>query len=103
MVDSPAPLDWQVPASAELRNFYSKKGRGSPSAKRVPIWRRWTNGYGWSGKSSAMHTQSRTKAREIIPAEIVFSPEGGVRRLVMAGIEFQRQDPQSRWRAAAAA
>ena len=66
MVDS-LRLDWQVPASAELRNFYIEKGAGSPSAEGTHL-ETVTNGYGWSGKSSAYAHPKQDEAREIIPA-----------------------------------
>jgi len=85
MVDS-LHLEWQVPASTELHNFYIEKGAGSPSAEGTHL-EKITDGYRWTGKSSTYANPKQDEAREIIPAEIVFSPEGA-RAGWYAGIEF---------------
>ena len=85
MVDS-LRLDWTIPASDELRNFYVEKGAGTPSAQGTHL-DTMANGYRWSGQSSTYAHPPEGAPREIIPAEIVYSqahPQSGW----YAGIEF---------------
>jgi hypothetical protein len=85
MVDS-LRLDWAVPPSRELRNFYVEKGADSPSAQGTHL-ETVGEGYGWTGKSTTYAHPSPGEGREIIPAEIVFNA-AGAQAGWYAGIEF---------------
>ncbi len=85
MVDS-LRLDLKVPADTELRNFYVEKGADTPSAQGTHL-ETVAEGYRWTGKSSTYAHPISGEAREIIPAEVVFTaayPQQGW----YAGIEF---------------
>jgi alpha-galactosidase len=85
MVDS-LSLDWAISASDELHNFYVEKGAGAPSAQGTHF-ETMAEGYRWTGTSSTYAHPAKGQPREIIPAEIVFSP--AQRKLGWyAGIEF---------------
>jgi hypothetical protein len=85
MVDS-LRLDLRVSAARDLRNFYVEKGADTPSAQgthedTVAV------GYRWTGVSSTYQHLAKGEAREIIPAEFVYTqaqPQSGW----YAGIEF---------------
>lgn len=85
MVDS-LRLDWTVPAAAPLRNLYIEKGADSPSAQGTHL-DSIPDGYRWTGKSSTYAHPIPGEAREIIPAEIVYSA-ASPQRGWYAGIEF---------------
>ncbi len=79
-------LDWQVRAAKELRNLYVEKGADTPSAQGTHL-DVLNDGYKWTGKSSTYARPVAGEAREIIPAEFVYTtgqPESGW----YAGIEF---------------
>jgi hypothetical protein len=85
MIDS-LRLDWQTPANADLRNFYVEKGAGTPSVQGTHL-DTVADGYQWTGTSSTYAHPPDGAAREIIPAEFVYtnsSPQQGW----YAGIEF---------------
>ncbi len=85
MVDS-LRLDWVVPASTPLSNLYIEKGADTPSPQGThldPL----PDGYRWTGKSSTYAFPIPGEAREIIPAEIVYSP-ANPQQGWYAGIEF---------------
>jgi alpha-galactosidase len=85
MVDS-LRVDWGVPASSDLRNFYIEKGAGTPSAQGTHL-DTMADGYRWTGTSSTYAHPPDTEAREVIPAEIVYSPTQSQAGW-FAGIEF---------------
>src|ERR1035441_6057530 len=85
MVDS-LRVDLRVPASAELRNFYVEKGADSPSAQGTHL-DTVAGGYRWTGTSSTYARPTKGEAREVIPAEIVYSPANSQQGWY-AGIEF---------------
>jgi len=72
MTDS-LSLDWAISASDELHNFYVEKGAGTPSAQGTHV-ETMTEGYRWTGTSSTYAHPPEGQPREIIPAEIVYSP-----------------------------
>jgi hypothetical protein len=85
LVDS-LRLDLKVAADEDLRNFYVEKGAGTPSPQGIhndAI----AGGYHWAGTSSTYAHPPEGQPREIIPAEIVYSPTGA-RAGWYAGIEF---------------
>jgi len=85
MLDS-LRLDWTVPASSEMRNFYVEKGAGTPSAQGTHV-ESMAEGYRWTGFSSTYAHPPEGAPREIIPAAIIYSqtqPRSGW----YAGIEF---------------
>jgi alpha-galactosidase len=85
MVDSLA-VTWHVRSTTELRSLYVEKGAGTPS----PIGTHdeaVTEGYHWAGESSTYAHPGDDEAREIIPAEMVYST-GGSQQGWYAGIEF---------------
>lgn len=84
MVDS-LRLDWQVPASASLRNFYVEKGADTPSVQGSHL-EVVGEGYRWIGKSSTYSHPAPGEAREIIPIEFVYSAHR--KNGWYAGIEF---------------
>ena len=66
MVDS-LRLDWSVPASDELRNFYVEKGAGTPSAQGTHR-DTMTDGYRWTGNSSTYaHPPEGARAKSFPP------------------------------------
>ena len=72
-------LDWQVRAAKELRNLYVEKGADTPSAQGTHL-DVLNDGYKWTGKSSTYARPVAGEAREIIPAEFVYTtgqPESG--------------------------
>ncbi len=79
-------LDWQGLPGTALRHFYVEKGAGTPSAQGThlePV----KDGYRWTGHSSTYAHPTAGEAREIIPAEFIYStenPQSGW----YAGIEF---------------
>lgn len=72
MVDS-LVLDWHVPSGKALQNLYVEKGADTPSAQGTHL-DTVADGYQWTGTSSTYEHLHPGEAREIIPAEIVFSP-----------------------------
>jgi hypothetical protein len=85
MVDS-LRLDLQAPPGLDLRNFFVEKGANTPSPQGTHL-ETVADGYSWTGKSSTYAHPIKGEAREIIPAEIVYtstSPQQGW----YAGIEF---------------
>lgn len=85
MVDS-LRLDWRTAPGRELRNLYVEKGADTPSSAGTHL-ETVNDGYRWSGESSTYAHPVPGALREIIPAEIVFSPETGGAGWY-AGIEF---------------
>ena len=85
MVDS-LRLEWLVPPSADLANFYVEKGAGAPSAQGTHL-DSLSGGYRWIGTSSTYAHPSAGEAREIIPAEVIFS-QHGEHSGWYAGLEF---------------
>jgi hypothetical protein len=85
MVDS-LRLDWKVPAATALQNFYVEKGADKPSDQGTHL-ETMADGYRWTGTSSTYAHPHEGEAREIIPAEIVYSPTES-RAGWYAGIEF---------------
>ena len=85
MVDS-LRLDAGVRASDALNVFYVEKGADSPSAQGTHL-ETMGEGFHWTGKSSTYAFPEKGEAREIIPAEVVFSPQGEEAGLYL-GIEF---------------
>ena len=85
MIDS-LRLSWQAPSDAELRNFYVEKGADSPSAAGTHL-DAVSEGYRWTGTSSTYARPTKGEAREIVPAEIVYSPANSQQGWY-AGIEF---------------
>ena len=85
MIDS-LDLDWTVEPNARLTNFYVEKGADSPSAQGTHT-EAVNMSYEWTGYSSTYAHPEKGQAREIIPAEIVYSdaaPHAGW----YAGLEF---------------
>ena len=85
MVDS-LRLDWNVPASDQLRTFYVEKGAGTPSPQGTHA-DSMGDGFKWVGTSSTYAHPPEGAPREIIPAAMVYSatkPQAGW----YAGIEF---------------
>ena len=85
MVDS-LRLDWKRSTQVELRNFYVEKGADTPSSQGTHL-ETVAQSYRWTGKSSTYAHPIKGEAREIIPAEIVYTadhPQQGW----YAGIEF---------------
>jgi len=85
MVDS-LHLRIPYPTGHKFRHFYVEKGADTPSAVGTHL-DDITDGYTWTGKSSTYAFPQKSEAREIIPAEFVFSsdlPNTGW----FAGIEF---------------
>ncbi|HXR40001.1 MAG TPA: alpha-galactosidase [Terracidiphilus sp.] len=85
MVDS-LRLDWRVALPRDLRNLYVEKGADTPSAEGTHL-ETVAEGYSWTGKSSTYAHPEKGENREIIPAEIVYSPDA-VQSGWFAGIEF---------------
>ncbi len=85
MVDS-LRLDLRTAAGKSLRNFYVEKGADTPSSQGTHL-ETISEGYRWTGKSSTYAFPIPGEAREVIPAEFVFTaaqPQTGW----YAGIEF---------------
>jgi hypothetical protein len=85
MVDT-MQLDWNVPSTSVLRNFYVEKGAGTPSPQGThcdPV----AGGYQWTGTSSTYAHPPEGAPREIIPADIVYSTTKSQAGWY-AGIEF---------------
>ena len=85
MVDSLC-LDWRTPADESLRNFHVEKGADTPSAQGTHL-DIVDDGYRWTGSSSTYAHPVPGQAREVIPAEFVYTaahPRDGW----YAGIEF---------------
>jgi hypothetical protein len=70
----------------KLKHFYVEKGADSPSANGTHL-EDIADGYSWTGKSSTYAFPQKGEAREIIPAELVFSADQ-VQAGWYAGIEF---------------
>ena len=85
MVDS-LRLDWRAAHTRALRNFYVEKGADTPSPEGTHL-ETVAEGYTWTGKSSTYAHPEKGESREIIPAEIVYSPDGSQSGWY-AGIEF---------------
>ncbi len=85
MVDS-LQLDWKIAPNDELRNFYVEKGAGTPSPQGTHT-DAMAEGYRWTGTSSTYAHPPEGAAREIIPAEMVYS-SAGAQAGWYAGIEF---------------
>jgi hypothetical protein len=67
-------LNFTYPFDTSLRHFYVEKGADTPSAQGThldPI----DDGYHWTGKSSTYAHPEPGEAREIIPAEFVFTAD----------------------------
>ncbi|MGA8088884.1 MAG: alpha-galactosidase [Terracidiphilus sp.] len=85
LVDS-LRLRLQCPAERNLQHFYVEKGADAPSAQGTHL-ASMSEGYSWTGTSSTYASPALSDAREIIPAELVFSsdhPQAGW----YVGIEF---------------
>src|ERR1700738_4478171 len=85
MVDS-LRLEMRCLAKRKLLHFYVEKGADTPSAQGTHL-ASMSGGYSWIGTSSTYASPALSDAREIIPAELVFSadqPQAGW----YAGIEF---------------
>lgn len=85
MIDS-LRLSFETSEENELRNFYVEKGAGAPSSQGTHL-DTLAQGYRWTGTSSTYAHPADSEAREIIPAEFVFTktpPQQGW----YAGIEF---------------
>ena len=85
MLDS-LRLDWRIPSDRQLRNLYVEKGADTPSPQGTHL-ETVSDGYAWNGESSTYAFPQPGQAREIIPAEIVYSP-GSPQPGWYAGIEF---------------
>ena len=85
MVDS-LQLDWQTPASEEIRNFFVEKGANTPSPEGTHL-EKVAEGYHWTGASSTYARPVDGQPREIIPAEYVYA-DARVQQGWYAGIEF---------------
>lgn len=85
MVDS-LLLKWRVPSGKALQNLYVEKGADTPSAQGMHL-DTVGEGYQWTGTSSTYEHLHPGEAREIIPAEMVFTP-AGQRDGWYSGIEF---------------
>jgi hypothetical protein len=85
MLDS-LRLNWSTPVDESLRNFYVEKGADTPSAEGTHI-ETVSDGYRWAGKSSTYAFPIPGEAREIIPAEFVYTAPGSQDGW-FAGIEF---------------
>ncbi len=70
LVDS-LRLNFQVPASAAIKNLYLEKGADTPSAHGTHL-DAVMDGYTWMGRSSTYAHPFQNLPREIIPAEIVY-------------------------------
>lgn len=79
-------LDWQLPAGAELRNFYVEKGADTPSDHGAHL-DSIADGYRWMGRSSTYAHPIAGEQREIIPIEFV-NTTAAPRAGWFAGIEF---------------
>ena len=85
MIDS-LRLRLMYPPASKLRHFYVEKGADTPSSVGTHL-EDINDGYNWTGRSSTYAFPQPGEAREIIPAEFVFStdaPNSGW----FAGIEF---------------
>ena len=79
-------LDLAYPLTTKLRHFSVEKGADTPSAQGTHL-AQIDDGYHWTGKSSTYARPEPGEAREIIPAEFVFTadlPQSGW----YTGIEF---------------
>ena len=85
MIDS-LRLDFETSEKTELRNFYVEKGAGTPSLQGTHL-DSMAQGYHWTGTSSTYAHPSDSEAREIIPAEFVFTTTPSQQGWY-AGIEF---------------
>ena len=85
MVDS-LRLNWHAPVGKALLNLYVEKGADTPSANgtHLDVVK---SGYRWTGTSSTYAHPVPGEAREIIPAEIVYTA-GYLQIGWYAGIEF---------------
>ncbi len=85
MIDS-LRLNIETSEKTELQNFYVEKGAGGPSSQGTHL-DTLAQDYRWTGTSSTYAHPADSEAREIIPAEFVFTkapPQQGW----YAGIEF---------------
>jgi hypothetical protein len=85
MIDS-LKLNWKLDRVSSLRNFYVEKGADSPSTVGTHL-DAVSEDYRWIGRSSTYARPIAGQAREIIPAETVYSDEGNQAGWY-AGIEF---------------
>jgi hypothetical protein len=85
MIDSLA-IDWSLPGSTMLRNFYVEKGGDTPSPQGTHQ-EEVNNGYKWVGESSTYELPMPGIPREIIPAEFVYKSDRSQSGW-FAGIEF---------------
>jgi len=85
MIDS-LRLDLETPEKTELGNFYVEKGAGTPSSQGTHL-DSVVQGYHWTGTSSTYAHPADKEAREIIPAEFVFTATPSQQGWY-AGIEF---------------
>jgi hypothetical protein len=85
MIDS-LRLEFQASEKTELRNFYVEKGAGTPSPQGTHL-DAVSQGYHWTGTSSTYAHPADGEAREIIPAEYVFTTAPSQQGWY-AGIEF---------------
>ncbi|MGA8938141.1 MAG: glycoside hydrolase family 36 protein, partial [Acidobacteriaceae bacterium] len=74
MADS-LKLDWVIPPGQVLRNLYVEKGADAPSDTGTHL-DAVVDGYQWTGKSSTYAHLVPGDGREIIPAEVVYTPAG---------------------------
>ncbi len=84
MIDS-LRLAWKIGSRLTLRNMYVEKGASTPSAIGTHV-DAIDDGYNWTGRSTTYWHPVHDENREIIPAEIILTPnlEDGW----YAGIEF---------------
>jgi hypothetical protein len=85
MIDS-LQVGWSVPAATHLNNFYVEKGADTPSPQGTHL-DRVVEGYRWTGTSSTYALPVKGEAREIIPAEMVYTADTRQQGWY-AGIEF---------------
>lgn len=79
-------LDFRMPKGAAINNSYVEKGAGTPSPVGTHL-DTVGDGYRWTGKSGTYANPAAGEAREIIPAEFVYSSEKSQDGW-FAGIEF---------------
>jgi hypothetical protein len=85
LIDS-LSLQLLYPAEKRMVQLYVEKGADTPSPQGTHV-AAVSDGYRWTGKSSTYAFPIPGEAREIIPAEFIFGPDG-LRSGLYAGIEF---------------